>query len=80
METKHWYAVQETENDAWDYGSYSHKEAFEMAMEIAKENGIAYIAYIDEEYLICDAVEFIDYIDGEFVITLHKDTGELVTL
>lgn len=63
---KHWYAVQESESDAWDNGSYDLKEAREMAYEIAEENGIAYIAYIDEENSFCDGQEIITYECGEF--------------
>ncbi len=60
MENKHWYAVQENEEDALDYGSYDYNEALEMAQEIANENGEAFIAYIDEEYDFCDYCERIE--------------------
>lgn len=49
-ENKKWYAVQETPDDALDYGSYNYEEAVEMAKEIVKENGEALIAVIDEAY------------------------------
>ena len=34
MENKHWYAVQENEEDALDYGSYDYNEALEMAQVV----------------------------------------------
>lgn len=52
-----WYAVQKTEEDAWDYGSFDYKEALAMAQEIANEKGEAFIAYIDEENSFCDYCE-----------------------
>ena len=39
-----WFAVQETSEDAWDYGSYSLDEAKEML----KEQGHGLIAVIEE--------------------------------
>lgn len=53
-ENMKWYAVQETPEDAWDYGSYDYAEAVEMAHEIVKENGEALIAVIDEQHSFCD--------------------------
>lgn len=45
MESKQklWYAVQDTTNDDWDWGSYSYKEAVDML----QEQGSGLIAVID---------------------------------
>ena len=57
---KRWYAVQETREDALDYGSYDYEEAYEMAKEIANEKGESIIAYIDEDAGgYCDEEEWV---------------------
>ena len=57
---KRWYAVQETREDALDYGSYDYEEAYEMAKEIANEKGEAIIVCIDEDYGgYCDDEEWV---------------------
>lgn len=56
-DTKYWFAVQEDETSAWDWGSYDYSEAVEMAADIARESGEALIAYIDERYSYCDHVD-----------------------
>lgn len=40
---KQWYAVQETPDDDWDWGSYD----FEKAKEMLREQGCGLIAVID---------------------------------
>ena len=52
---KKWYAVQETREDAWDYGSYDYDEAVEML----KAQGSGLIAVIDEDTSYC--LEEIEY-------------------
>lgn len=53
-----WYAVQETREDAWDYGSHEYGKAVEML----KEQGSGLIAVIDEDSNVC--VEEIEYEDA----------------
>ena len=48
-----WYAVQETREDAWDYGSHDKEEAIEML----KKQGHGLIAVIDDDF----CVEEIEY-------------------
>ena len=50
-----WYAVQETREDAWDYGSHE----YEKAVEMLKEQGGGLIAVIDEDSNVC--IEEIEY-------------------
>lgn len=50
-----WYAVQETREDAWDYGSHE----YEKAVEMLKEQGSGLIAVIDEDSNVC--IEEIEY-------------------
>ena len=45
-----WYAVQETREDDWGYGSYSYDEAVEML----EEQGHGLIAFINEETNFCE--------------------------
>ena len=53
-----WYAVQETREDAWDYGSHNYDEAVEML----KKQGHGLIAVIDEDENFC--IEEIEYEDA----------------
>lgn len=46
---KLWYAVQETREDAWDYGSHDKEKAIEML----REQGHGLIAVIDEDTQFC---------------------------
>lgn len=52
-----WYAVQETPDDDWDWGSYDYDEAVKML----KEQGHGLIAMIDESEGTTDFVEEISY-------------------
>lgn len=53
--TKFWYAVQETKEDAWDYGSYDKDEAIKML----REQGHGLIAVINEDTNFCEnEIEF----------------------
>lgn len=47
---RRWYAVQETREDAWDYGSHSYDEAVQML----KEQGEGLIAVINEQTGVCE--------------------------
>lgn len=50
-----WFAVQETREDAWDYGSHDYNEAVRML----KAQGHGLIAVIDEDTGVClEEVEF----------------------
>lgn len=55
------YAVQETREDGWDYGSYS----FEKAAEMLKEQGHGLIAVIEmgDDPLCVEEIEFDDIDD-----------------
>ena len=55
--SKIWYAVQETPEDPWDYGSYDFQEAGRML----KDQGQGLIAVINEETNYC--IEEIYYDD-----------------
>ena len=50
MTNNRWYAVQETSEDDWGYGSYDYDEAVEML----KEQGHGLIAVINEETNFCE--------------------------
>lgn len=45
-----WYAVQETSDDEWGYGSYN----FDEAVQMLKAQGHGLIAVIDEENNYCE--------------------------
>lgn len=47
--------MQETREDAWDYGSHE----YEKAVEMLKEQGSGLIAVIDEDSNVC--IEEIEY-------------------
>lgn len=71
-----WYAVQETREDAWDYGSHE----YEKAVEMLKEQGSGLIAVIDEDSNVC--IEEIEYeeaenhLDGNIIRDLLKEWKE----
>lgn len=54
---KKWYAVQETTDDGWDWGSYDYDEAVKML----KKQGHGLIAVIEENELDNFCVEEIEY-------------------
>ena len=55
IEDRRWYAVQETRDDAWDYGSHDYEEAVNML----KEQGDGLIAVINEHTGVCEKeIEF----------------------
>ena len=54
---KKWYAVQETPNDGWDWGSYDYDEVVKML----KKQGYGLIAVIEEDELENFCVEEIEY-------------------
>ena len=61
--SKTWYAVQVGDDYEWDDGSYDYNEARKMAENRAadpenKELEVR-IAYIDDEYKVCDDEEII---------------------
>lgn len=43
-----WYAVQETRDDAWDYGSHDYNEAKKMLIE----QGCGLIAVIEDNFCV----------------------------
>lgn len=47
---EYWYAVQESPEDAWDYGDYD----YEVALKMLKEQGRGLIAVINEETRCCE--------------------------
>jgi hypothetical protein len=69
---KIWYAVQETEDDGWDWGSYDYAEAVKML----KDQGHGLIAVIEEDELHPICVKEIEYkdiveeepVDGEWEV------------
>lgn len=57
---KKWYAVQETRQDAWDYGSHDYDEAVAML----KSQGKGLIAVINEEINFCEHEILFDDVDN----------------
>lgn len=51
-----WYAVQETREDAWDYGS----EHYDEAVEMLKKQGYGLIAVIENETECVDEILYDD--------------------
>lgn len=58
MENEKWYAVQETSEDAWDYGSSD----FEEAKAMLKKQGHGLIAVINNDFCE-DEIQFDDLFD-----------------
>lgn len=52
-----WYAVQESRQDAWDYGSHDYMQAVRML----QAQGCGLIAVIDEDAGIC--LNEVDYME-----------------
>lgn len=52
---KYWYAVQETREDDWSYGSHDQ----ETAIDMLREQGHGLIAVIDGDVCECE-IEFSD--------------------
>lgn len=69
---KTWYAVQETREDAWDYGSADKAEAIKML----KEQGHGLIAVINEETNYCEDEIWFDEIEPEDSFTVIMVGGE----
>lgn len=59
IEPAKWYAVQETGEDAWDYGSYDYEEAVRML----KEQGHGQIAVIDKGDFCEDEISYEEAIE-----------------
>ena len=62
-ENSKWYAVQETAEDAWDYGSEDFDEAVKMLEDMIAEKGHGLIAIINLDTNFCeDEIDWCDYV------------------